>query len=203
MKPLRSLEASLWIAASCAFFYCIFSVGGALLTQVRLARVFERTRSLGVNPASLQITARPIPSNLLKPNLVSAEGTAPLGLLSIPQIGVSAMVLEGVGSRTLRVGLGHVPWTSSPGGHGNVAIAGHRDTFLRPLRRIELGDQIIFETSTKDYRYRVRSVEIVDPADIDVVKSHQRDELTLVTCYPFSYIGPAPKRFIVHADLAR
>jgi sortase A len=203
MKLLRFLEAILWIAASCALFYCIFSVGDALLTQERLARVLERTRSLGVNPKSLPTTTRPIPSNLIKANLVSAEGVAPLGLLSIPRIGLSAMVLEGVGSRTLRVGLGHVSGTSSPGGHGNVAIAGHRDTFFRPLRRIAPRDQIVFETSTHNYHYRVRSVEIVDPADIAVLKSRHSDELTLVTCYPFTYIGPAPKRFIVHADLAR
>jgi sortase A len=112
------------------------------------------------------------------------------------------MVLEGVGPRTLRVGLGHIPGTSNPGQPGNVAIAGHRDTFFRPLRGIKQGDEITFETPKQDYHYRVSSVEVVDPADIAVLKSHQKNEMTLVTCYPFSYIGAAPKRFIVHAVLA-
>jgi sortase A len=131
--------------------------------------------------------------------VVPSKGTAPLAVLDIPRIGLSAMVLEGVGSRTLRVGVGHVPGTSSPGQQGNVAIAGHRDTFFRPLRRIQPGDDIFLGIPRQDYHYRVTSLEVVDPADVAVLKPHENDELTLVTCYPFSYIGPAPKRFIVRA----
>jgi sortase A len=113
------------------------------------------------------------------------------------------MVLDGASSQTMRVGLGHITGTSSPGENGNVAIAGHRDTFFRPLRRIQEGDEILLETPAKALTYRVSSTEIVDPSDVAVLRSHGKDELTLVTCYPFSYLGPAPKRFIVHALLVR
>jgi sortase A len=81
-------------------------------------------------------------------------------------------------------------------------MAGHRDTFFRPLRQIEAHDEIIFDTAAQTYHYRVSSTEIVDPHDVAVLKSGKKDELTLVTCYPFYYLGRAPKRFIVHADLA-
>jgi len=113
------------------------------------------------------------------------------------------MVLDGASSQTMRVGLGHITGTSSPGENGNVAIAGHRDTFFRPLRRIQEGDEILLETPAKALTYRVSSTEIVDPSEVAVLRSHGKDELTLITCYPFSYLGPAPKRFIVHALLVR
>ena len=122
-----------------------------------------------------------------------------LARLEIPRIGVSAMVLEGAGSRTLRVGLGHVSGTSRPGEQGNVAIAGHRDTIFRPLRRITAGDEVVLETPTTTYHYRVSHIEIVDPKDVSILKSQGQNELTLITCFPFSYLGRAPKRFIVHA----
>jgi sortase A len=126
-----------------------------------------------------------------------------LARLEIPRIRVSAMVLDGAGSRTLRVGLGHISGTSRPGEQGNVAIAGHRDTIFRPLRRIKAGDEVVLETPRNTYHYRVSRIEIVDPTDTSVLKSHGQNELTLVTCYPFSFLGRAPKRFIVHAVIAR
>jgi sortase A len=111
------------------------------------------------------------------------------------------MVLEGDGPRSLRVGLGHIPGTSNPGQPGNIGIAGHRDTFFRSLRRIDKGDEIIMETAAKTYRYRVSAIEIVEPQNVGVLSAENKDELTLVTCYPFSYIGSAPKRFVVHAEV--
>jgi sortase A len=110
------------------------------------------------------------------------------------------VVLDGAGSPTLRVGLGHVAGTSRPGEQGNVAIAGHRDTNFRPLRRITAGDEVVFEAPSNTYR--VSRIEIADPTDVSVLKSHAQNELTLVTCYPFSYLGRAPKRFIVHSVIA-
>ena len=111
------------------------------------------------------------------------------------------MVLDGTDSAVLRKGLGHIRGTSAPGEQGNVAIAGHRDTFFRPLRRIQAGDSIVLETLHGTYQYRVTFVEVVEPTDLAVLRYRDKPELTLITCYPFSYLGRAPKRFIVHALL--
>jgi len=120
--------------------------------------------------------------------------------LEIPRVGLSTIVLEGVGSRTLRVAIGHVPGTSWPGQPGNVVIVGHRDTFFRPLRKIRLCDEVSLETADHTYHYRVSAFEIVDRDNLSVLRFHGKDELTLITCYPFSYLGPAPKRFVIHAE---
>ena len=149
--------------------------------------VARTTTPAASKPASLSLASVEIPM---------------LARLEIPRIGVSAMVLEGAGSRTLRVGLGHVSGTSRLGEQGNVAIAGHRDTIFRPLRRITVGDEVVLETPSNTYHYRVSRIEIVDPTDVSVLKSPGQSELTLITCFPFSYLGRAPKRFIVHAVIA-
>jgi sortase A len=110
------------------------------------------------------------------------------------------MVLEGVDPGTLRVAAGHIPGTAFPGFDGNVGIAAHRDTFFRPLSKIQTNDRIEVTTLNKTLAYRVLSTKIVNPDDNEVLRSTGSDTLTLVTCYPFYYIGPAPKRFIVTAQ---
>jgi sortase A len=111
------------------------------------------------------------------------------------------MVLEGDDEHTLRLAVGHIPGTAIPGPSGNVGVAGHRDTFFRPLRKINVGDEILFFTKTGTFKYRVVSLRIVLPDAIDVLDDTKQPTLTLVTCYPFYYIGAAPKRFIVHAEM--
>jgi sortase A len=123
-----------------------------------------------------------------------------VGRLTIPRLNMSAMVREGVGAKTLSLALGHVPSTAVPGEKGNVAVAGHRDTIFRSLRGIRKYDEIRFETpSSGSYVYQVSSIEIVDPTDVRVLQPSRDSELTLVTCYPFYYVGSAPERFIVKA----
>jgi len=122
-----------------------------------------------------------------------------IGRIEIPRIHVSAIVLEGSDSRILRIGAGHVQGTALPGMIGNIGIAAHRDTFFRPLREIQHNDLITLTTLQGVYRYEVRGMEIVDPSDTRVLSRTPDAELTLVTCYPFYYVGSAPKRFIVHA----
>ena len=163
---------------------------GAQVYQVRQAKEFAR--ELRTNPP-----APPSPPG--PPRKVPAEGGL-VGKLEIPRLGLSVMVVEGVGERDLRRALGHIPGTAIPGQPGNVAIAGHRDTFFRPLRLIRPDDKITVRTLTGLYRYRVVSTKIVAPDDVAVLNPVGRDTLTLVTCYPFYYIGAAPKRFIVRAD---
>jgi len=122
-----------------------------------------------------------------------------LGRLVIPRLRVSAVVREGVGEDTLGIALGHIPGTALPGAAGNVGVAGHRDTLFRSLRHIRKDDVIEFQTLNGTYRYQVDSTRIVTPKDVDVLAASSRPEMTLVTCYPFYYVGPAPDRFVVKA----
>jgi sortase A len=123
----------------------------------------------------------------------------PLGRMDIPRIGMSVVVLEGIAPHTLRLGVGHVPGTALPGAPGNVALAGHRDTFFRGLRKIHKGDAIMVTTLRGSYTYVVESTKVVPPDDVAVLDRTSRPALTLVTCYPFYFVGAAPKRFIVRA----
>jgi len=123
-----------------------------------------------------------------------------LGRMEIPRLGVSVIVAEGTSESTLRRAGGHIPGTSFPGQGGNVGIAGHRDTLFRPLRNIRQNDVITLTTLAGEYRYRVMSTEIVSPSDITVLQPEGHETLTLVTCYPFYFVGPAPDRFIVRAE---
>ncbi len=139
-----------------------------------------------------------------------AEGPPPIGKdglvgrLTIPSLHLSTMVREGVGEATLRVAAGHIPGTAFPGQNGNVGVAAHRDTIFRALRNIHENDVIEFETLGGKYAYQVESTDIVRPRDTYVLKPGKQDELTLVTCYPFYYVGSAPDRFIVRArELSR
>jgi len=122
-----------------------------------------------------------------------------IGRLEIPRLKLSVMVREGADEGTLSRAVGHIPGTALPGTVGNVGLAGHRDTFFRALRNIRADDTIELETTAGTYRYAVKSTRIVTPRDVSVLQASGGETLTLVTCYPFYYVGSAPKRFIVHA----
>jgi sortase A len=132
---------------------------------------------------------------------VAASGV--IGLLDIPRLGLSVMVVEGTGTTALRRAAGHIPGTAQPGEPGNVGISAHRDTFFRPLRNIRQNDVITVNTPLAEYRYRVVSTRIVSPSDVTVLNPSGTEILTLVTCYPFYYVGSAPDRFIVRAERVR
>jgi len=123
----------------------------------------------------------------------------PVGELDIPRLHLSVMIFEGDDARILKLGGGHIPGTALPPGNGNIGIAAHRDTFFRPLRGIHENDEITLRTPAGTFRYRVTETEIVPPSNIRVLAPAPGRDLTLVTCYPFYYIGNAPQRFIVHA----
>ena len=123
----------------------------------------------------------------------------PVGKLTIPRIGLSAIVAEGVDESTLRKAVGHIPGTSIPEQSGNVALAAHRDTFFRDLGRVHGDDLISLETPHRIFLYRVKRTSVVGPKDTEVLQSDGQPELTLITCFPFHYVGPAPKRFVVEA----
>ena len=135
------------------------------------------------------------------PPALAANGL--IGRLEIPRLGLMAVVIEGDDSKTLRRSVGHIPGTPLPGQAGNVALTGHRDTFFRPLRNIRTNDIIVLTTLQGEYRYRVVSTRVVHPDNVSVLNASGGEILTLVTCYPFYFVGSAPNRFIVRAERLR
>jgi sortase A len=138
-----------------------------------------------------------------RPGRRTVPDGSPFGRLDIPRLGISVMVVEGVEPDVLELGVGHVPGTAFPGEDGNVGIAGHRDTFFRKLRKIRVGDEIRIATLRGSYDYSVESKRVVAPGEVEVLQASNQPALTLVTCYPFYYVGPAPNRFIVRARQSR
>ncbi len=134
----------------------------------------------------------------IQPTRVVEEGDV-LARMDIPRLGVSVAVLQGTKWRLLRLGAGHIESTPLPGEAGNSGIAGHRDTYFRKLKDIRQDDEIQLQTATGLSHYRVDWVKVVDPDDLNVLAASTESSLTLVTCYPFYFLGPAPKRFVVHA----
>jgi sortase A len=122
-----------------------------------------------------------------------------IGEIEVPRLGLDAMVVEGESLANLRRAVGHISKSALPGEWGNVALAGHRDTFFRPLSDIRLGDEIRFQTPEYSFEYRVESIEVVAPDDLRVLQASVGHDLTFITCFPFHYVGPAPKRFVVRA----
>jgi len=122
-----------------------------------------------------------------------------IGRLVIPRLYLGEIVREGDGEDTLTVALGHIPGTALPSQGGNVGVAGHRDTLFQSLRSIGKNDRIQFQTIAGSYNCQVESIDIVKPGDVRVLAPDYYSQLTLVTCYPFLYIGPAPDRLIVKA----
>lgn len=167
------------------------SVSGFMAEEIRV--LFGRTRAVAPAPEEKAEKLQPMPS--AKP----LETGFVIGRLRISRLKLAAMVREGANASTLRLAVGHVPGTALPGNIGNVGLAGHRDTFFRPLAKIQKDDSIDLETDQGTFRYVVTSTQIVSPRDVGVLKASGGKTLTLVTCYPFYYVGSAPKRFIVHA----
>jgi LPXTG-site transpeptidase (sortase) family protein len=123
-----------------------------------------------------------------------------VGQIEIPSLALKAVIVHGDSPELLRRGVIHLPETPMPGEWGNVALAGHRDTLFRPLRHIRAGDVITLRTFGGEiFQYQVEWTSVVSPTDIEVLRPSNRRELTLVTCFPFDYVGPAPNRFIVRA----
>jgi sortase A len=143
-------------------------------------------------PAVLPNPDKGAPASLFLPASV-------VGRISIPRLHLSAMVEEGVDDTTLARAVGHIPGTAMPGEAGNIGIAGHRDTFFQKLKDLQPHDEIDFATHSGRYRYTVESLRVVEPSDVSVLEPGEGKTLTIVTCFPFRYIGNAPRRFIVRA----
>ncbi len=122
-----------------------------------------------------------------------------LGRIEVPRLELSAVIAEGVDKRTLLRAVGHLPGSPLPGQPGNVALAGHRDTFFRPLRNACLDDRIRITTPIGSFEYVVESIEVVSPKRTEVLENSGVPKLTLITCYPFDFVGAAPWRWVVIA----
>ncbi len=186
-RILRWTQRLLFITGALALGYVGFTLLDARLYQVSAKRSLEGEIHQEKEHHESQ----------LKPAVKTGDV---LGRVDIPRLGISVAVLQGTSSRTLRLGAGHIEGTPLPGDTGNSGIAGHRDTFFRELKDIRENDEIQLQTATDLFHYRVDWVKVVDPDDITVLEpSTQESALTLVTCYPFYFVGSAPKRFVVRA----
>jgi len=126
-----------------------------------------------------------------------------IGRIEIPRIGISAMIANGCESETLRRAVGHLPNSAFPGEVGNVCLAAHRDSFFRRPREIEPGDVVRITTPEGEFEYDVSSIAVMDPSGTKVLAPTRSPTLTLVTCYTFHFVGPAPERFVVRARHVR
>jgi len=197
-RLLRLLEWLLLLVGIAALGYYVYSSAETMLYQAFENR--ELDRILDTAPPSG--TARAVPRATPRPRPRPLDATA-IGRREIPRLVVSARIRTGSDARTLQLAVGHIPGTAFPGENGNVGLAGHRDTFFRRLRDIRNNDEIRVTTSDGTYDYRVERTSVVQPEDVWVLKPTGYPALTLVTCYPFTYIGNAPQRFIVRANRMR
>ena len=187
--------------------------GGARLTgEIQKQRDLRRFDAalLAAAPSAARGTgsagSAPIDTSLWSPERIKAyeesfrnDLEAPLAVLSIPKIGLEVPVLEGTDDLTLNRAVGLIEGTARPGESGNVGIAGHRDGFFRGLKEVGTGDKIEMRTLAGRDLFVVESVKIVSPDDVRVLDPTSAPVLTLVTCYPFYFVGSAPQRWIVRA----
>jgi sortase A len=196
-RLLLWMQRLLVIAGTAMLTWSAALAADALIAQHSARTAFETAvlaRRVAV-PSSLDALKVVAPAPVVR----TIEKGSPIAALSIPRIHLSAMVLHGSDPQTLRRGPGHLENTAFPGEPGNVVIAGHRDSFFWPLQSIHLGDDIFLDTSEGPLQYRAASARVVTPNDISVLAPTDEPVLTLITCYPFSVLGPAPDRFVVRA----
>jgi sortase A len=193
-RPLRWLERLFLSAGAAALIWC-----AVILTDGEIAqRNAQRSLEIAIAVDELTDAAPAQNGDAPSPHPRVDVGSA-IAAMSIPRVQLSAMVLHGSDARTLQRGPGHLEHTAVPGDAGNIVIAGHRDSFFRPLRQIRLGDDIFLETRDGRFHYRVNSLRVVGPREVSVLAPTSEEVLTLITCYPFWVLGHAPDRFIVRA----
>jgi len=198
---IRLVEVALYASGTlCLLVWLGFRVTATVGARAELSRFADdaaTARTLTASAPDLQLWSpdriRAWRDTLLKP------GPPPLGILRATRLGLEVAVLEGTDDWTLNRAVGHIEDTPAPGDEGNSGIAGHRDGFFRCLKDIRVGDALELETREGRERYTVQRVWIVGPEDVSVLDPTPQPSLTLVTCYPFYYIGSAPQRFIVRA----
>jgi len=199
-EPLRRVlkwgQRALFACAVLLLGYCAFALADAWIFQRRESRDLDR----------LVRERRAASEGRLQPEFATAVEGEPgpatgdlIGRIEIPRLLLSAVVVEGIDTTTLKRAVGHIPGTALPGQPGNVGVAGHRDTFFLPLQDLRIKDEVQFSTLKGNFKYEVESLRVVAPDNIGVLAPSGENVLTMVTCYPFDYVGSAPKRWIVRA----
>lgn len=193
----RFAERFFFMAGVLAVAVAAYTYAARFIYQARENWIFERAvATTGAPPPAPQKTAERRQTTALTLLLI--------GKITIPRLGISAIVKEGIAEKTLRLAVGHFPSTALPGQPGNVGLAAHRDSLFRRLKDVQQNDEITFTTLEGEYVYRVISFNVVNPTEVSVLDpSTGENTLTLVTCYPFYFVGHAPKRFIVRARQVR
>ena len=186
---ISGLRRLLYFIAFSLLGYCGYVLADAWWFQRDASAAFERP----LKPAPEVAVPPPVPAAVERNDAV-------VGRLVIRRLGLSVMVVEGTSAKALRRAAGHIAGTALPGNQGNTGISGHRDTFFAPLQNIRRDDVVSVTTRKGEFRYRVVSMTIVQPDDIDILAATETEVLTLVTCYPFAFIGSAPERFVVRAE---
>jgi sortase A len=197
--------AMLFVCSGCAaLLYAGYMVADRHWYQSVEIATFETARATAqpapnvVPLAGARLAEPPAESRTASPPAPIADADV-IGEIEVPSVGLKAIVVQGDSENVLRRAVGHLPETPLPGEPGNVALAGHRDGLFRPLRDVQKGNAISLRTHNGDFQYRVEWVAIVSPESADVLRPTEENALTLVTCYPFNYLGAAPKRFVVRA----
>ena len=210
MRWLRQLERLLLVGGVLMLaFYVAARIDGIVLSNAQVQRFKNQQRVSLAGPQGVALTTAIPDFSLWSEKRVKeyqeslAEHFSPaLGILRIPRINVEVPILEGTDDLSLNRGVGHVAGTPNPGENGNVAIAGHRDGFFRGLKDVVLGDKIEMVTPRQTETYVIDRITIVEPSDVSVLQPRSHSSLTLITCYPFYFIGSAPQRYIVQASIA-
>jgi sortase A len=210
MQWLRKLERLLLLLGGLMVaLYVAASIHRTVLSGAELRRFKAQQSASVASPRGVALTTENPDFCLWSPQRVkdyedslAAQFAPAIAILRIPKIHVEVAVLEGTDDLSLNRGVGHVVGTANPGEIGNMAIAGHRDGFFRGLKDIALGDTIEMLTNERTETYIIDRITIVDPSDVSVLAPSLRPLLTLITCYPFYFIGSAPKRYIVQASAA-
>ncbi len=170
----------------------ILMIGGALLLAYGAYVVTEARAYQTIETRRFEYSKLPARPRVL------AEGEV-IGEITVARLGLKAIIVQGDSPRILRRAVGHLSQTALPGEFGNVALAAHRDTFFHPLREIRPGDVVMLDIPGQQFQYEVDSTLVVSPGESGVLRPSNGRELTLITCFPFGYVGPAPNRFVVHA----
>lgn len=217
----RLVERALWLVA----LLCLAWAGGSWLdgrlAERRLEAAFEERlasrQTAGIERRGVRSPPATAPAAATQPTASEIHGdpagppgatappdraAVPLARLRIPSLDMSIVVGEGIDSRTLRRSVGWIPGTARPGDGGNVGLAAHRDRHFRPLADLRKGDEVVLETPEGERRYEVEWIRVVPPEDTSVLAPTPGPAVTLVTCFPFQWVGPAPYRFVARARAA-
>jgi sortase A len=189
--------------------YVVARIDGAVLSRLAVQSFEQSARRYSQNPVRGPGSVRPDFSLWSQPRIAAYEQSLtrhflpPLAVLRVRSIDLEVPVLEGTNDLTLNRGTGWIPGTTRPGAPGNIGIAGHRDGFFRGLKDLKVNDTLELVTGDRTYTYSVDQIRIVNPNDVSVLRPSAAPSLTLVTCYPFYFVGSAPQRYIVHASVRR